>query len=669
MKKIGLAAICLLLFVHKNFAQDMPLQGNLKELFAGPTHLADYENWLNRMKHWRSEERKKLEYTDTEYLRPELSWVKTAFIYAQVMAHDRYLYDPVAGSYTVDRYLNDVKNRYGGLDAVMVWPTYPNMGIDDRNQYDLVAAMPGGLEGVRQMVQDFKKRGVRVFFPIMFWDTGTRPIAQAMPEALVAEMKTIGADGLNGDTMLGVTENFKNAYDSLGYPVALQPENNISDLKMVAWNHLSWGYFWNYAYKPGVSIYKWMEPRHQVHVTNRWAVNKTDDLQYAFFNGVGYNTWENIWGIWNQIPDRYAAIIKRMVAIYRAFPQVWSSSSWTPFFPTVQEGIFATAFPASQLTVYTLVNRDSLNKFGKQLILPYQKGMSYYDLWNGSKLTPYKKGNKVLLGFPIVGNGFGAVLSIPSRNVNDSIRAVLTQLQILSKISINSLSASSLPLSQHLIDIPKTASKKQVPEGMVLIPAVKGYNFESKGIMIEGDELPESVGIQHPWEKHPARSQKHVMDIDSFYMDQFPVTNRQFKEFMDSSHYQPKDTINFLSDWKNESFPDGWEEKPVTWVSLEDARAYAAWAGKRLPHEWEWQYTAQNHEVMDMTGKVWQWTDEYQDEHTRAAILKGGSSYVAKGSKWYFPQVHDLNEYGKYLLMSPGIDRAGTIGFRCVADR
>ena len=41
-----------------------------------------------------------------------------------------------------------------------------------------------------------------------------------------------------------------------------------------------------------------------VNICRRWARDKTDDLQHAFFNGVGYESWENIWGIWNQIPDR-----------------------------------------------------------------------------------------------------------------------------------------------------------------------------------------------------------------------------------------------------------------------------------------------------------------------------------------------------------------------------
>ena len=56
------------------------------------------------------------------------------------------------------------------------------------------------------------------------------------------------------------------------------------------------------------------------------------------------------------------------------------------------------------------------------------------------------------------------------------------------------------------------------------------------------------------------------------------------------------------------------------------------------------------------------------DEHTRAAILRGGSYYQPQGSRWYFPQAYRLDEHGKYLLMAPAKDRAGTLGFRCVVD-
>jgi formylglycine-generating enzyme required for sulfatase activity len=226
--------------------------------------------------------------------------------------------------------------------------------------------------------------------------------------------------------------------------------------------------------------------------------------------------------------------------------------------------------------------------------------------------------------------------------------------------------------------------------------------------MIEGGN-DVGVDVQFPWEDAPRRYHLHKMHVKPFYIDKYPVTNSEFKKFLDASGYRPRDDHNFLRDWRNGSYPEGWDQKPATWVSLEDARAYAQWAGKRLPHEWEWQYAAQGTDgrtypwgngwdaariptpekdrdlrpptsvdaypqgaspfgVTDLVGNVWQWTDEFVDEHTRAGILKGGSYYQPQGSLWYFPQAYKLTEHGKYLLIAPSKDRAGTLGFRCAVD-
>jgi formylglycine-generating enzyme required for sulfatase activity len=71
---------------------------------------------------------------------------------------------------------------------------------------------------------------------------------------------------------------------------------------------------------------------------------------------------------------------------------------------------------------------------------------------------------------------------------------------------------------------------------------------------------------------------------------------------------------------------------------------------------------------MDMVGSVWQWTDEYTDEHTRAAILRGNGHYQPEASLWYFPTAYKLSEHSKYLLIGPSKDRSGSVGFRCVVD-
>ena len=146
--------------------------------------------------------------------------------------------------------------------------------------------------------------------------------------------------------------------------------------------------------------------------------------------------------------------------------------------------------------------------------------------------------------------------------------------------------------------------------------AAGDYVFKVEGIEIEGFN-DAGVDVQYPWEDIPRRYHEHKMHISAFYMDKYPVTNADFKKFVDATHYHPADDLDFLKDWKDGNYPEGWADKPVTWVSLEDARAYAKWTGKRLPHEWEWQYAAQG-----IDGRIYPWGNDW--DATRVPAVDHG---------------------------------------------
>ena len=275
-----------------------PLVKADREVLLGPQSKEEAPAWLAEMRHWREERLGKMHYSGAEYERPELKWTQRSFVQPQMMVEDRYFYDPVAGKYTVDRYLDDLEKRYGGIDTVLVWPVYPNIGIDNRNQHDLLRALPGGLPGVQQMVADFHRRGVKVLFPVMPWDVGTRaegvPLWTASAHAEGDRRRRPQRRHDHGRAHRVSRRRPTRSATSL----AIEPEVGLNEEAELPWNTMSWGY-WDYQPIPAVSKYKWLEPRHMVNVCNRWAPDHTDDLQPAFFNGVGYESWENVWGIWN----------------------------------------------------------------------------------------------------------------------------------------------------------------------------------------------------------------------------------------------------------------------------------------------------------------------------------------------------------------------------------
>jgi formylglycine-generating enzyme required for sulfatase activity len=196
------------------------------------------------------------------------------------------------------------------------------------------------------------------------------------------------------------------------------------------------------------------------------------------------------------------------------------------------------------------------------------------------------------------------------------------------------------------------------------------------------------------------------VSVKPLWMDRFPVTNAQFAEFLAATGYRPKDATNFLAHWRGGKPPSGLENHPVVYVSCDDAKAYAAWAGKRLPTEEEWQFAAgaadgrawpwgnafdpsrvnagghgtepvEAHEndaspfgVRDLVGNVWQWTASLMDNGRHLTVmLRGGSWYRPPAGRWWTPGgPRRITENYPLPLAGPGMNRLASVGFRCVRE-
>ena len=89
-----------------------------------------------------------------------------------------------------------------------------------------------------------------------------------------------------------------------------------------------------------------------------------------------------------------------------------------------------------------------------------------------------------------------------------------------------------------------------------------------------------------------------VVFVDAFYIDKYEVTNKQYAKFIsETGHRTPK-----FGDDAMLNVPD----QPVVGVNWEDAEAYAAWAGKRLPSASEWEKAARG-----IGGRLYPWGDAY----------------------------------------------------------
>jgi len=169
---------------------------------------------------------------------------------------------------------------------------------------------------------------------------------------------------------------------------------------------------------------------------------------------------------------------------------------------------------------------------------------------------------------------------------------------------------------------------------------------------------------------HSIKEERHLVRLRPFAVSRTEITNADYARFLTATGYRPARPGRFLHEWVDGRPRPGSDDVPVRYVSLDDARAYAAWAGVRLPTEFEWQVAAGRPEFVRGAPLVWNWTEsEHTDGRTRFSILKGGSHVQVGDSEWYADGGAQPAEVSlKLLRAGPAIERSSAIGFRCAVD-
>jgi len=681
------------------------------------------------------------------YERSDLAWIRNSYLIILQMAWDREFYDRTTGRYTFPDLLRKGNELFGNIDVYGIWPTWPRLGLDQRNQWDLYRDLPGGTTQLRSFARLARQNNTRFFISYNPWDNSTRK--EDHYRGMARLIRETEADGVVLDTQGSSSYELQAAADSARKGVVMFSEGMAvtRDMPGIISGRVHNAIF----FSPELNLNKLIKPDFSIfRVCDVGEDLIHREVAIAFFNG--YGTELNMFRPGGRNDDFRADMeyLARTTFILRQNNDAFLDKNWTPLIETSADNIFVNRWRSGEKTIYTVLNLRQEGFSGRLFQVSAREGKHYVSLWNHENLTPEPVNGKIMIsvradGWPSTWTAtrkegsVDCIAEFPdilrSELINgDSIRikspgsgkitvwkgdpSYKTEKKELKTTSDTVISVKNLfgyyegklviqltrndkLADENIVDMKggkpwlisrttRSLPASEVPTDMVLVPG-RDFSFE---VTTNEDFIPypEVSGI--------------TIKVDSFLIDKYPVTNAQFYEFLQSSGYRPADTSRYLRHWEMGIFRQGQERYPVVNLSYEDMKAYAGWAGKRLPTQAEWQLAAQGTDgrkwpwgnefhgtlcnnsfgkatpvdafnkgmspygVIDLVGNVWQMTnDMFFNGSYYFTVIRGGSFYKPDSSWWYIqggPQPLDKTQI--MLMVSPGYDRNATVGFRCVKD-
>ena len=610
------------------------------KIFAAPSDPAQWPAFRARISQWRSDARSRLGYDDSSYRRPGSTWAASCFTVAQIWLWDELLYDFDGQRFTPEKLVEDFE-RFGGVDAVVLWHAYPIIGIDERNQWDWYTEVPG----IVDLVADLHQLGLQVFVNYNPWDTGTRRAGSDSAElsGLVAHLD---ADGIFLDTLREADPALINALQEAKPGVVLEGESKLA-LARIEDHHLSWAQWFADSPVPGVLKARWFERRHMQHHVRRWHRDHSRELISAWLNGAGVMVWENVFSAWVGWNARDTATLARMVTWQRALAGVLVDGEWTPLVD-VGPHLVGGEYHLGNLSLLALANTTDDEH---SLAVRKEQGVTTLNLVTGRPVD-----RDIDVPAHSIGGWLRISGAIPAPIVDASARVALHPHD--PDATFPHRETRRLSPTSSATGRPASPSGVTVPAGRH--PLTVRYRMRETGIYEDAPFVDEWKPLEP--RLHDMRTLERVAVLPRNITVSHEITADEFSAFVRESSYQPRCA---------QRFTPGTGTSPATCVNLEDARAYAQWVGARLPNEDEWQLVATLPGWRRAVPQVWNWTEsEHSDGRSRFVILKGGSAYAPEGSDWYVepgPQQPDFSL--KFLLPGFGLARSPRIGFRVAWDQ
>ncbi len=457
-------------------------------------------------------------FNDSLYKRKDLSWMRNTYLMHLMMTWDKFFYSTPKNEYALPDFINRGNKLYGGDDIIAIWPSWPTLGLDQRNQFDLYKDLPGGLSAIKKISNDLSKQQKHLFVSYNPWDVDTR--VQNHYTGLSWLINNTAADGVVLDTQGSSSDTLQKAADAVRAGVIMYSEGMAvpKDMQGIISGRVHNALY----YPPMLNLNKYIQPGFAIYrVAELYKEPINREFATSFFNG--YGTEINIMapGQPDWVEKQYA-FLGKTTRLLRQLSDNFNSSDAMPLIATTADSIWVNRWGTPQRVVYTIYSTIPQGYKNNLFVVTPRYNWHFVDVYHHKLLKPtYKNGRYYLevetesfhqkyLGT----NNEGAVdcimhvLKIFDVNVVDNAIHIQVAKNITVQNNMNNIDSSNaqlyiwstdvglgkpdliLPFKNQVIDINKIANRF---EGKIILQVVQQVKDAANSVSTRTSLLDESI--------------------------------------------------------------------------------------------------------------------------------------------------------------------------------